>query len=339
MDEAINEAARDVVTEVLSNYFEEGGEERMPLTRGQNNTTLKIRRSEGDYVLRIYQNHADLTWAGYELEILTRLAEQELSFAVSAPVRSRSGEIWVRTADGRLGVLFRYIDGERPDLFCLAHNRAMGGAAAELLQALAKVEMGPHPVFACYYAFDKTHPLVQLPELRAALQGPLFAGREEHAARVQREIDHIYAERVAEWTLPRQLIHADLVFSNALVVGDRVTGVLDFEFAAPDFRVMDVAVGLMVHIEEDETNWDGIEAYLAGFGDVLKLEAEEIASLPTMIAVRVLATFIFRYGRHLAGLWTQEQLYGSLDKCTNSLNWLDRNADRLVALCNRELAR
>jgi len=37
-------------------------------------------------------------------------------------------------------------------------------------------------------------------------------------------------------SLPIQLIHADLHYDNVLVDGDRVSGLLDFEFSVHDWR-------------------------------------------------------------------------------------------------------
>lgn len=44
---------------------------------------------------------------------------------------------------------------------------------------------------------------------------------------------HLYA------TLPIQTIHADYVTPNILVENDRVVGILDFEFATRDLRLLD----------------------------------------------------------------------------------------------------
>lgn len=43
---------------------------------------------------------------------------------------------------------------------------------------------------------------------------------------------------------PLQLIHGDLHYDNVMVVGDSVSGVLDFEFCAYDWRAMELAVAL-----------------------------------------------------------------------------------------------
>jgi hypothetical protein len=41
-----------------------------------------------------------------------------------------------------------------------------------------------------------------------------------------------------------QLIHGDLHYDNVMVVDDAVSGLLDFEFCAYDWRAMELAVAL-----------------------------------------------------------------------------------------------
>jgi len=42
----------------------------------------------------------------------------------------------------------------------------------------------------------------------------------------------------------QKVIHGDFTPSNTLHAGGRLTGIIDFEFAGPDARAMDVASGL-----------------------------------------------------------------------------------------------
>jgi aminoglycoside phosphotransferase (APT) family kinase protein len=59
-------------------------------------------------------------------------------------------------------------------------------------------------------------------------------------------------ERVAEsliaLQLPVQLIHGDLHYDNVLVCESGVSGVLDFEFCAHDWRAMELAICLSKYI-------------------------------------------------------------------------------------------
>ncbi|MGU3392167.1 homoserine kinase [Sphingomonas sp. M1A8_2b] len=92
---------------------------------------------------------------------------------------------------------------------------------------------------------------------------------------------------LAEWPtdLPVAAIHSDLFPDNVLMLGDRVTGVIDFYFACTDIRAYDLAV---MH-----TAWafDGTgeqydaavgAALIAGYASRFPLSAAERAALPIL---------------------------------------------------------
>ena len=88
--------------------------------------------------------------------------------------------------------------------------------------------------------------------------------------------------------LPQQQIHADLHFANVLIHDGRVQGVLDFEFSAPDWRCMELAVGLSKYIATPDAEpafvaW--VDGYKQGGGSLTKDEAE---LAPELIILRVL---------------------------------------------------
>src|SRR3546814_14734143 len=61
---------------------------------------------------------------------------------------------------------------------------------------------------------------------------------------LQEVVDEELAWLDARWPtdLPAHVIHADLFPDNVLVLGDRVTGLIDFYFAATDVRAYDLAI-------------------------------------------------------------------------------------------------
>ncbi|HVJ03498.1 MAG TPA: phosphotransferase, partial [Sphingomonas sp.] len=103
----------------------------------------------------------------------------------------------------------------------------------------------------------------------------------------------------AEWPtgLATCAIHADLFPDNVLMLGDRVTGLIDFYFACTDIRAYDLAVSHGAW-SFDATGRDFdpavggalIEGYSSSFG----LSAEERAALPVLAEGAALRFFLTR---------------------------------------------
>ena len=96
--------------------------------------------------------------------------------------------------------------------------------------------------------------------------------------------------------LPQSVIHADLFPDNVLMLGEHVTGLIDFYFAATDFRAYDVAV---THaswtFSGDGARCDAARAraLMTGYASQITLTAPEQAALPLLArgaALRFLLT-------------------------------------------------
>ena len=98
---------------------------------------------------------------------------------------------------------------------------------------------------------------------------------------VDAELDHLDQEWPSD--LPKHVIHADLFPDNVLMLGERVTGLIDFYFAASDFRAYDVAV---THaswtFSDDGSRCDPARAraLMQGYAQEIRLTDAEVAALP-----------------------------------------------------------
>ena len=112
--------------------------------------------------------------------------------------------------------------------------------------------------------------------------------------------------------LPQQVINADLHFDNVLVegAGDNwtVTGILDFEFATYDWRVMEMVCGLSKYTGM-ENSINRICEYITGYAEAGgKLTLQEAELVPQLIMVRILNNVVYFVGRELAGEDTIEPI-------------------------------
>ncbi len=104
-----------------------------------------------------------------------------------------------------------------------------------------------------------------------------------------------------EWPtgLPLSVIHADLFPDNVLMLGDKVTGLIDFYFACTDIAAYDIAVTHAAWcFSSDGKQFDPAisTALLAGYESVHPLSPDERAALPILArgaAMRFLSTRAF----------------------------------------------
>jgi Ser/Thr protein kinase RdoA (MazF antagonist) len=175
------------------------------------------------------------------------------------------------------------------------------------MAALAGVPPRPHPTLVSYGNPGGIHP--RLPE--PSTLTPADLGLPESAER-----DGLFAwwrgllAAVAAFTagpyraLPRQMTHSDFGPGNALAVAGKVVAILDFEFAQPDVRAIDVAAPLYLVMRLwERTTHDALAmaaAYCRGLARTATLTAPEIAALPDLMILRSVVSTIWWLGRDLA---------------------------------------
>ena len=283
--------------------------------RGTNNVTWLVRvpgtGASDAFVLRLYQNTVDPAAIAYEHRLLALLARRPLSFAVPAPMPTAGGEtlLSVPVAGGAsrraLAALFPRIPGEHPRRGEPAVARACGETHGELDAALAGISDADVPCTRrapTYGDLACIHPLAPDPlALPHALPAPA-----EDTARLRRLLEEAAGQAPALYrSLPRQIIHSDFGTGNVLMMDGRVTGVLDFEFAAPDLRAMDWAVGLLHSAYAGvppERLWDNLDAFGRGYASRIRLLPEEARALPALLRLRRVVSLIHRAGRWRQGM-------------------------------------
>jgi homoserine kinase type II len=331
------------IDEILARYFLEGSWVAWVGQSGANNTTRFVSVDDEQYVLRIYETHQDEDKVNYEHSILVALAEMTLPFSIPQPVRSRDGKTLVRTRDGKIAGLFRYLDGVNPTLDELAEIHSYGRSAGQLSASLSHVQINQRPAYRPYYEIESTHPRCSLQDVLSFCKNP---PREfsEMATDLQIIYEQLtsFMEQVSTLTkLPHQLVHGDLNSSNILVNDDGiVSAVLDFEFVTYDLRVMEMAVCLSDFIEPSEEAaiiWGRIHAFLSGYGQSLKLTEAEIETVPVLIQLRSLDVFIHFLGRYWDHVSSVDIVKEYIQKSVIRCNWIMDNKNKLITLCYSHL--
>jgi homoserine kinase type II len=222
------------------------------------------------FILTMYEKRTDAGELPFFLGLLDHLAAR--GCAVPATIHDRDGAAF-RTLDGKALALIEYLPGISPDTPTPAQARAVGAALARVHLAAAgfdRTRVNDLDVGACAAILDRCGE-TRLAQIDPELPQWLPAAR----------------ELVARWPqgLPRSIIHSDLFPDNVLMLGARVTGLIDFYFACDDMLAYDLAVTHAAWCFDRSGQRFAPEigrALVAGYETVRSLEPGEREALPLL---------------------------------------------------------
>jgi homoserine kinase type II len=135
--------------------------------------------------------------------------------------------------------------------------------------------------------------------------------------------------------LPIQIIHIDLMLSNILIKSGKISGIINYKFVSPDFRMTEVAITLSQFIRETvDDNWlfTNLSDFVKGYCSLIEPSKDEILAIPTLIKIRM-ATLVFHFlGRYMDRLDTIEILQSQLERFTYVGKWVNQRSEKLVQL-------
>lgn len=223
------------------------------------------------FILTMYEHRIELADLPFFLGLLDHLAEH------GAPVP--------RTIHDRLGAAYRLVEGKAVALIeflpGVSVSRPTPAQAGAVGRALAQIHLA-----AGDFAMVRANAMGPAEWLRLfAVCGAdgLASIEPTLPALVEAELGEVVARWPAD--LPAATIHADLFPDNVLMLGDRVTGLIDFYFACTDLAAYDVAVTHAAWcFSDDGSRFDPSlsAALLAGYHAIRPLAAEERAALPLL---------------------------------------------------------
>jgi homoserine kinase type II len=253
------------------------------IAEGVENSNYSLKTTQADFILTLYEKRVDPADLPWFLGLMEHLAG--LGITCPLPVRARDGEA-LRVLSGRHAAITTFLPGVWPRRVRVDHCGPVGAAMAGLHLAGATYA----PVRANALGSHGWRPLLERSRARA----------DEVRAGLADELDAALTEILAAWpaTLPRGHIHADLFPDNVFFLDDRLSGLIDFYFAATDFLAYDVAVGLNAWCFEPDFSFNVTKgrALLNGYETIRPLSAEERAALPVLCrgaAMRFLLTRLY----------------------------------------------
>ena len=250
------------------------------IAEGVENSNFLLETTGGRFILTLYEKRVQQGDLPFFVDLLDHLAVR--GCPVPAMIRDRDGTA-IQKISERSACLIQFLPGISLTHPTEGQCHAAGAALGAMHRAVADFSG------ARENSMGRAHwrgVAEATGNLDAVLPG------------LQAIVDDELAFLDANWPtdIPAHVIHADLFPDNVLMLGDTVTGLIDFYFAASDFRAYDVAVTHASWTFSDDGNRcsnAAARALMQGYLREVALSPDEIAALPLLArgaALRFLLT-------------------------------------------------
>lgn len=252
-------------------------EQFVGISDGIENTNYFVTTSNGEYVLTLFEILDD-SELPYFLELMAFLAEHGVPSA--HPVADRDGR-YLRKLNGKPAALVLRLKGASVDIptpeQCRAIGEQMGRmhVACQAFPLYREPDRGPD-----WWHATATQVMPRLDEVERPL--------------LQNEL--AYQAGISLAGLPDGVIHADLFRDNALFVGDRLTGIIDFYYACNFCLVYDLAVMINDWCSSGDARQDQENArvMLRSYCEQRPITAPEVEVWPAMLRAAALRFWLSR---------------------------------------------
>lgn len=233
------------------------------IAEGVENSNYLVETSKGRFILTVYEKRVNSDDLPFFLSLIDHLADN--GCPVPRALHTSDGATTLQW-QGKFIALIEFAPGLSVSHPTPAQAHSVGVALGQVHRASASFPMGrPNSLGPeGWYA------------LAARCGDDLDAIRPGLKARVAEECAYLQAHWPA--ALPTSVIHADLFPDNVLMVGDKVSALIDFYFACTEIRAWDVAVTHAAWaFENDGTNYNAAvgDALIRGYDEAFGLNAAE----------------------------------------------------------------
>jgi homoserine kinase type II len=261
------------------------------IAEGVENSNFSLKTTRGDFILTLYEKRVDPADLPWFLGLMEHLASHGIT--CPRPVAGRDGKA-LRRISGRHAAITTFLPGVWPRRVRPEHCGPVGAALASF--HLAGAGYAPR-------RRNALGPEGWAPLLERSLPGAegVHPGL---GADLQAALDRI----LAAWPhgLPVGHIHADLFPDNVFFLDRKLSGLIDFYFAATDILAYDLAICLNAWCFEPDLslNVTRARAMCRAYAAIRPLSAAERAALPVLCqgaAIRFALTRLYDWINTPAG--------------------------------------
>jgi homoserine kinase type II len=248
-----------------------------PIAAGITNSNYSLQTDRGSFVLTLYEHHSD-DELDYMLHLQCHLAKRGV--LCSVPVKDRRGELFSSLNNRPVAIIHR-LNGEVKTSPELQQCALIGTELAKFHLAGRDLEL----VRANPRGLDWI----------IAVRDVLLDNLDNNDLGIV-ETTLLAAQRLDLESLPRGAIHGDLFHDNALFDGEKLGGILDFDYACTDSFALDLAVLLNDWcIDEHGQLVDNrVRAVVDAYQQQRPLEDIEIEALPLLLRLAALRFWLSR---------------------------------------------
>ena len=264
------QVSAEALAKFLSRYDVGALRSAKGIAEGVQNSNYLVDTDRDRFILTLYEERTETDDLPFFLAMLDHLATDGNPVPRALP--DKTGMV-VQSLAGRPACLIEFLDGVSVSQPTVGQARAAAAAMGDLHASLVS------------FAPTRRNPLgvEDWPAMLARCGRDMDAIAPGLFDRVERAL----AAVVNAWpsTLQAAAIHSDLFPDNVLMLGDRVTGVIDFYFACTDIRAYDLAV---MHgawcFDGTGRGYDAAigAALIDGYRQRFALSAAEYAALPVL---------------------------------------------------------
>lgn len=241
------------------------------IAEGVENSNYLVDTTKSRFILTLYEKRVSAGDLPYFMALLDHLAGKGLPVPPAVP--DGDGTL-IHELEGRPACLIQFLSGVSVTHPASAQARAAGAAMGRMHRAAVDFPLDrPNSM-----GFDTWKPLLDR----------CGASLDTIAPGLHRDLAFALDDLAGRWDpegLDRCAIHADLFPDNVLMLGERVTGLIDFYFACSDIRLYDLAImhtAWSFDASGNRHDADVGHALVAGYAEHHPLSDTEQAAFPAL---------------------------------------------------------